>query len=336
MMMALAAMRNLPCVLVPGGVTLPARDGEDAGTVQTIGARFAHGEITLERRRRHGLPRLRLARRRLPVPRHRRDLPGRGRSARPRPAPLGPGAVGPADLARHGAALRPRAGRARDARPHDPRHPHRRGRAQRHDRPRRLRRLHQPAAAPPGDRPRRRPPPPDRRRLDRGQSPGPAARRRPAQRPALPSDGAGLPGRRRARGDAPPAAAGPPRARACLTASGEPLGRTLDWWETLRAPPRAPRAAARAGRRGSRRRDHVARAGAGPRADQHGHVPARQPRARGLGDQEHRDRSHAWSIADGVYRKTGPARVFTTRARGDRGDQEHGAGPRSRPATSSS
>ena len=48
MMMALAAMRDLPCVLVPGGVTLPPSDGEDAGHVQTIGARFAHGEITLE------------------------------------------------------------------------------------------------------------------------------------------------------------------------------------------------------------------------------------------------------------------------------------------------
>jgi putative YjhG/YagF family dehydratase len=30
-------------------VTLPAADGEDAGRVQSIGARFAHGEITLER-----------------------------------------------------------------------------------------------------------------------------------------------------------------------------------------------------------------------------------------------------------------------------------------------
>src|SRR5882724_1724479 len=49
MMMALAALRDLPCVLVPGGVTLPPADGEDAGTVQSIGARFAHGELTLER-----------------------------------------------------------------------------------------------------------------------------------------------------------------------------------------------------------------------------------------------------------------------------------------------
>ena len=49
MMMALAAMHDLPCVLVPGGVTLPPSDGEDAGAVQTIGARFAHGLISLEK-----------------------------------------------------------------------------------------------------------------------------------------------------------------------------------------------------------------------------------------------------------------------------------------------
>jgi len=48
MMMALASMRELPCVIVPGGVTLPPTRGEDAGRVQSIGARFAHGEITLE------------------------------------------------------------------------------------------------------------------------------------------------------------------------------------------------------------------------------------------------------------------------------------------------
>jgi putative YjhG/YagF family dehydratase len=48
MMMALAGSRDLPGVLVPGGVTLPAAEGEDAGRVQTIGVRFAHGELTLE------------------------------------------------------------------------------------------------------------------------------------------------------------------------------------------------------------------------------------------------------------------------------------------------
>lgn len=48
MMMALAGMRELPCVLAPGGVTLPPTNGEDAGKVQTLGARFAHGLITLQ------------------------------------------------------------------------------------------------------------------------------------------------------------------------------------------------------------------------------------------------------------------------------------------------
>jgi putative YjhG/YagF family dehydratase len=48
MMMALAAIRDLPAILVPGGVTLLPEQGEDAGKVQTIGVRFAHGTITLE------------------------------------------------------------------------------------------------------------------------------------------------------------------------------------------------------------------------------------------------------------------------------------------------
>jgi putative YjhG/YagF family dehydratase len=48
MTMALAACRALPAVVVPGGVTLPASDGEDAGKAQTAGARFAHGLITLQ------------------------------------------------------------------------------------------------------------------------------------------------------------------------------------------------------------------------------------------------------------------------------------------------
>jgi putative YjhG/YagF family dehydratase len=49
MMMALAGMRELPSVLVPGGVTLPSTEGEDAGKVQTLGARFSHGMVTLEK-----------------------------------------------------------------------------------------------------------------------------------------------------------------------------------------------------------------------------------------------------------------------------------------------
>ena len=48
MMMALAGARDLPTVLVPGGVTLPPIEGEDAGKVQTIGVRYTSGSLTLE------------------------------------------------------------------------------------------------------------------------------------------------------------------------------------------------------------------------------------------------------------------------------------------------
>jgi xylonate dehydratase len=48
MMMALASAGKLPAVLVPGGVTLLPEEGEDAGKVQTIGARFAQQQITLQ------------------------------------------------------------------------------------------------------------------------------------------------------------------------------------------------------------------------------------------------------------------------------------------------
>ncbi len=47
MLMAVAGLRDLPCVVAPGGVTLPPASGEDAGTVQSLGARFAHGMISL-------------------------------------------------------------------------------------------------------------------------------------------------------------------------------------------------------------------------------------------------------------------------------------------------
>ncbi|MGA2041186.1 MAG: YjhG/YagF family D-xylonate dehydratase [Bryobacteraceae bacterium] len=54
MMMALAGTGDLPAVLVPGGVSLLAADGEDTARVQTIGVRFAHGQITLEEAARAG------------------------------------------------------------------------------------------------------------------------------------------------------------------------------------------------------------------------------------------------------------------------------------------
>ncbi len=48
MMMTLASMHDLPCVLMPGGVTLLPEDGEDAARIQSIGARYAHGEVSLD------------------------------------------------------------------------------------------------------------------------------------------------------------------------------------------------------------------------------------------------------------------------------------------------
>lgn len=48
MMIALAGVPWLPSVVVPGGVTLPARDAEDLGKVQTIGARYTNGMLSLE------------------------------------------------------------------------------------------------------------------------------------------------------------------------------------------------------------------------------------------------------------------------------------------------
>jgi len=48
MMMALASSAGIPAVLIPGGVTLLPEQGEDAGLVQSIGARFAHQKITAE------------------------------------------------------------------------------------------------------------------------------------------------------------------------------------------------------------------------------------------------------------------------------------------------
>src|SRR5262245_9606385 len=49
MMMALASQRDHPTILVPGGVMLAGETGnEDTAKVQTIGARYAQGEITLE------------------------------------------------------------------------------------------------------------------------------------------------------------------------------------------------------------------------------------------------------------------------------------------------
>ena len=48
MMMAIAGLGDLPGVVLPGGVMLPPTAGEDAGTVQTLGARYAHDLVSLD------------------------------------------------------------------------------------------------------------------------------------------------------------------------------------------------------------------------------------------------------------------------------------------------
>jgi putative YjhG/YagF family dehydratase len=48
MMMALAGMRDLPAILVPGGVSLPPTQGEDAAKIQSLGSRYSHGLISLQ------------------------------------------------------------------------------------------------------------------------------------------------------------------------------------------------------------------------------------------------------------------------------------------------
>ncbi|GAB4431681.1 MAG: xylonate dehydratase YagF [Chloroflexi bacterium OHK40] len=47
-MVALAGCTSLPAIAVPGGVTLPVPGAEDAGTIQTIGVRYANDLISLD------------------------------------------------------------------------------------------------------------------------------------------------------------------------------------------------------------------------------------------------------------------------------------------------
>jgi putative YjhG/YagF family dehydratase len=48
MMMALAGSPDDACVIVPGGVTLPPEQGEDAGKIQSVAARYVHGQLSLQ------------------------------------------------------------------------------------------------------------------------------------------------------------------------------------------------------------------------------------------------------------------------------------------------
>ena len=99
MMMALAGVKTLPSVFVPGGVTLPPSEGEDAGKIQTIGVRYVHGEMTLQEAAELGVSSLRHTRWRLPVSRHGGHLAGRRRGPGLDRAPGRSRPLRPADLA---------------------------------------------------------------------------------------------------------------------------------------------------------------------------------------------------------------------------------------------
>ena len=49
MLMALAELRDVPTIRIPGGVTLSPTDGEDAGKAQSVGIRYAQGELAKDK-----------------------------------------------------------------------------------------------------------------------------------------------------------------------------------------------------------------------------------------------------------------------------------------------
>jgi hypothetical protein len=99
MMMALASSGKKPAVLVPGGVTLLPESGEDAAKVQTIGARFAQKQITLEYAAEVGCRACASPGGGLPVSGHRGHVASGWRSAGALVAAHGARAFGPAGLA---------------------------------------------------------------------------------------------------------------------------------------------------------------------------------------------------------------------------------------------
>ena len=153
-MLALAGCRDLPGIVVPGGVTLPAIDAEDAGKVQSIGARFAHGLISVDDAADDGLPRLRHAGRRLSVPGHGGDVAGRGGGLRPDAAAQRARAVGRAGVARARRAVRAGARAADVARDRARADPDAARPRERDAGARGVWRIDEPAAAHPGDRAR--------------------------------------------------------------------------------------------------------------------------------------------------------------------------------------
>jgi len=149
-----------------------------------------------------GVQSVRIRRRRLPVPRNRRNIAGGRRGPGSFTSALGTGAFGQGvwlDMATRSARALTMLAPAGDQCQHDREHLRR---SVTPDRPCRVRRIDQPPAAHPRNRPRGGPRPTDGGRLDRDQPQGAATGRCAAQRPRRTSDSAGLPRRRSPRSDA--------------------------------------------------------------------------------------------------------------------------------------
>ncbi len=281
-----------------GRLPRPARRGRPGRRDAPAVSRRGRGQDPIDRRpllprrnhagrgRRAGLQGLRDARRRLPVPRDGRHGAGRGRGPGPDRPARGPRALGSADLEGCGPQVGARGHEPGSPRPTDARHPHRRVDPQRDGRPRRVRRVDEPAPAHPGHRLRGRAQAAVPRRLARDQPASPPARERPAQRPHPSSHGPRVPRRRRARSHAPPSRFRPAR-RNGDDRDGRAPGQDARLVGVVRTPQACASDPSGTRRRRSRFRDHEPIAGRGPGAHEHRHVPGGQPRARRLGDQEH-------------------------------------------------
>ncbi len=251
MMLALAGCGDLPCVLVPGGVSLPPSVGEDAGKIQSIGA-----ATPTVRSRWKTPPSWAAARALRPAavasswarPPRRRSWPKRWawrcRTRRWRRAGSRSGSTWRIaahwrwrTLDRRGIRLRDILTDAADS--------------QRHGRTRGLRRLDQSAAAHSGHCPCRGTAAADGGRLAGSEHPRAAVRRRAAQRAGRASHRASVPGRRRAGDHVALARVGVCWTWMCSPSAGCTLGEVLDWWEASPRSSGRARNAAAPRRRGS-------------------------------------------------------------------------------------
>ena len=240
----------------------------------------------------------------------------------------GAGALRPPDLARHGAPLGARgAGSWKRADSPCGTSSRRRRRAQRDGRACGVRRLHQPDPALSGHRPSRRTARGPRSTTGRAST----ARCRgwsmrcPTARRA--SHRAGLPGRRRARSDAAPAARRPAGDRTRSPSAARRWATTLDWWEQSErraqlAPACCANATALIPTTSSWTRTARARRGLTSTVT----FPQGQSGARRLGHQEHGHRSERRGCRRRLPEDRAGARL-PHREGGDRGDQEHGGDP---------